>query len=309
MNVFRHYSDLGAIPHAVVTTGTFDGVHIGHQKIINDLKQRARAAGGQTVLLTFYPHPRMVLHPTDHGLQLLSTQEEKTRLLAKAGIDNLIIHPFTREFSRVTAVEYVRDILVNSLGTKELVIGYDHHFGRNREGNFDHLVELAPLYGFKVVEIPAQDIDDVNVSSTKIRKALLHGDVETANRYLGYRFPLSGIVSQGAGVGRTIGFPTANLRVPETEKLIPGNGVYATSVELGGKQYPGMLNIGVRPTVETEGKRTIELHIVGFEGDLYGQRINMEVVKHLRAEQRFPSLDALKDQLRTDRERTLEIIG
>lgn len=309
MNVYRHYEDLGSVPYPVVTTGTFDGVHIGHQKIINDLKQRAASAGGETVLLTFFPHPRMVLHPNDHGLQLLSTQEEKIRLLEKAGIDHLIVHPFTRDFSRVTSVEYVRDILVNNLGTKQLVIGYDHHFGRNREGNFEHLVELSPLYGFEVVEISAQDIDDVNVSSTKIRSALLEGDVETANRYLGYQYPLSGIVTHGAGIGRTLGFPTANVHVPDTEKLIPGNGVYAVEVLVDGKEFGGMLNIGVRPTVDNQGKRSIEVHVLNFEGDLYGKRIHMQVKHRLRNEQKFESLDALKDQLGIDRQRALQLLG
>ena len=293
----------------MVTTGTFDGVHIGHQKIINDLKARAAQAGGETVLLTFFPHPRMVLHPNDHGLQLLSTQQEKIDLLERAGINHLIVHPFTRDFSRITSVEYVRDILVNNLGTKELVIGYDHHFGRNREGNFEHLVELSPLYGFEVREIPAQDIDDVNVSSTKIRNALLEGDVATANRYLGYEYPLSGLVAKGAGLGRTLGFPTANVNVPDTEKLIPANGVYAVEVSIDGTIFGGMLNIGVRPTVDDNNKRSIEVHVLNFEGTLYGKRLNMRIQHRLRNEQKFPSLDALKDQLHLDRERTIELLS
>ncbi len=297
------------MPNAVVTTGTFDGVHIGHQTIIDRLSELAQKHKGETVLITFHPHPRMVLHPDDHGLQLLNTQEEKIERLAKAGIDHLVILTFTKDFSRQTSLEYVRNILVNAIGTSKLVIGYNHHFGRNREGSFEHLKEYGPVYGFDVEEIPAQDIDHVNVSSTKIRNALLEGDVETANTYLDYPYQLVGEVIEGHRKGREIGFPTANLQVGESTKLIPGNGVYAVRVALEGQILKGMLNIGVRPTVSDALDRSIEVHLFDFEGDLYDKKLKVWLIQRLRDEKAFSSMEDLKTQLQQDQKKALDLLS
>lgn len=286
----------------MVTPGTFDGVHKGHRKILSRLKERAEKSGGESVVLTFHPHPRIVLQGPDTNLRLLTTLEEKTLLLREAGIDHFIIHPFTKEFSRTNVIQYVRDLLVGKIGMKQLVIGYDHHFGRNREGNLENLLELAPLYEFEIEEIPAQEIDEVNVSSTKIRKALMSGDVELANQYLGYDYRLSGVVAEGHQQGREMGFPTANIVVKHPLKMIPERGVYAVRVQLDSKTYPGMLNIGVRPTMENAtSDQSIEVHLLGFEGELYHQTLTVEFVKRLRNEIQFGNIDELKNQLERDK--------
>lgn len=288
------------VPNAIVTIGTFDGVHIGHQQIIARLKEIAAAQQGQTVLITLYPHPRMVLFPDDNDLKLLSTQDEKIDLLRKYGIDHLVVIPFSKEFARNTSLEFVRDILVEKIGVKTLVIGYDHHFGRNREGSIEQLRELAPMFNFDVEEIPAQDIDSVNVSSTKIREALLLGDVETAKSYLGHPYSLQGTVVEGNKLGRTIGYPTANIEIGYKHKLIPADGVYAVHVQVAGATYGGMLNIGYRPTVSGT-TRSIEVNIFDFDQDIYNQPIKLEFEARLRNEQKFNGLDALKAQLATDK--------
>ena len=288
------------VNNAVVTIGTFDGSHIGHQKIIARLKEVATQYGGETVLITLYPHPRMVLFPDDNDLQLLSTQDEKIDLLCKYGIDHLVVIPFSKEFARLTSLEFVRDILVDKIGVKSLVIGYDHHFGRNREGSIEQLRELAPQFHFEVEEIPAQDIDHVNVSSTKIREALLNGEVETAKQYLGHAYSLQGTVVEGNKLGRTIGYPTANIEIGDKHKLIPADSVYAVHVLVGNERFGGMLNIGYRPTVDGK-KRTTEVNIFDFERDLYGQQLKIEFVARLRNEQKFTGLDALKEQLAQDK--------
>lgn len=292
----------------MVTTGTFDGVHIGHRRIIERMREVARKERGETVLLTFSPHPRTVLFPDDHGLQLLSTTDEKVALLEEAGIDHLIIHPFTREFSRTSSIDFVRNILVERLGTHRLVIGHDHHFGRNREGSFEHLKECGPLYGFEVEEIPAQEVDAVSVSSTKIRTALEKGDVITAAHYLGSDYRLSGHVVEGRQLGRTIGFPTANIRVNDPLKLIPAEGVYAAFAMVDGKKFGAMLNIGYRPTVHEGTARTIEVHLFDFEGDLYGASIELRFRSRIRDEQKFNSVDDLRAQLEKDREQALSML-
>jgi riboflavin kinase / FMN adenylyltransferase len=285
---------------AVVTTGTFDGVHMGHCKIISRLNEIAAKRGGESVLLTFHPHPRMVLFPDDHGLQLITTLEEKIQLLEEAGVQNLIIHPFTKEFSRITSIDFIRDILVNSLGTSVLVIGYDHHFGRNREGSFEHLRESGPLYGFDVEEISVQDVDEVAVSSTKIRKALLDGDLETANKYLAHPYQLSGTVIHGDKLGREIGYPTANMRVDNMNKLVPANGVYACYVLINDKKLKGMLNIGTRPTVNGQTKR-VEVNIFDFEEEIYGQQLVLELKGKIRDEKKFENMGQLKERLGVDK--------
>lgn len=302
MKIYHSAEEFKGCPHPVLTTGTFDGVHIGHKKIIKRLKEIAKRNGGETVMLTFHPHPRMVLFPDDDSLKLLNTQEEKIELLREAGIDHLVIHPFSMEFSRMKALEYVRDLLVNDLKVKTMVVGYDHHFGRNREGNFENLVEFGHIYGFDVEEISALEIDEVNVSSTKIRKALKEGNVKKAATYLGYNYPISGIVAHGDKIGTELGFPTANLNVEDKYKLIPAEGVYAVKVQLRGEEYPGMLNIGKRPTLSDSGAKRIEVNLFNFDDKIYDEKITLRLIDRIRDEQRFDSLELLSAQLDRDRE-------
>lgn len=300
LKVYHSIEEFRRVDGAVVTTGTFDGVHIGHRKIINRLNEIASKINGESVLLTFFPHPRMILFPEDHGLELITTMDEKIKLLEEAGIDNLIIHPFTREFSRTTSLDFIREILVEKIGTDVLVIGYDHHFGKNREGSFEHLRESGPLYGFQVEEISVQDVDDVAVSSTKVRKALLDGDVATAAKYLAHPFQLSGEVIHGDKLGREIGFPTANLRIKDETKIIPANGVYAVCVYVDENKFNGMLNIGMRPTVNGEIKR-VEVNIFDFDEEVYGSSITLQLVDRIRDEQKFENIEMLKQRLAIDK--------
>jgi riboflavin kinase/FMN adenylyltransferase len=304
MKVYTNIAEFKSVDNPIVTTGTFDGVHLGHQKIINRLKNLAKTENGETVLLTFYPHPRMILFPDDNELKLLNTLTEKTELLEKYGIDHLIIHPFTKEFSRLTSIEFVRNILVNSIHTKRLVIGYNHHFGRNREGSFEHLKEYGPLYGFEVEEIPAKDIDHIEISSTKIRKALLQGDVKTANAYLGHSYSITGIIVKGKQIGRTIGYPTANIEINDVYKLIPADGIYAVKVKHQNSSYLGMLSIGNNPTVEGKG-RSIEVNIFQFDKSIYEENVTIYFIARLRNEVKFDSLESLKNQLLKDKENAL----
>jgi riboflavin kinase/FMN adenylyltransferase len=307
MKVYTNIDDFKGVKSPIVTTGTFDGVHLGHQKLISRLKDVAREENGETVLLTFSPHPRMVLFPDDNELKLLNSLPEKIELLEKYGVDHLIIYPFTKEFSRLTSIEFVRNILVNSIQTKRLVIGYNHHFGRNREGSFEHLKEYGPLYGFEVEEIPAKDIDHIQISSTKIRNALLIGDVKTATNYLGHEYTLTGTVVKGKQLGRTIGYPTANLLINDQYKLIPGDGVYAVKIKHNNNYYGGMLNIGNNPTVEGKGK-SIEVNIFDFDKVIYGDEATIYFIERLRDEVKFKNLDDLKEQLAKDKKESLKLI-
>lgn len=300
VKIFQDFSSIDHIPNPVLTIGTFDGVHIGHQKILDQLNEEARKIGGQSVLFTFYPHPRMILYPESHGLKLIQTQEEKLRKLKKMGLQNIIVYPFTFEFSRLTALEFVRDYLVNQLHVKKLVIGYDHQFGKNREGSIDFLKDVSETYGFEVIEIPAQDIDEVNVSSTKIREALIDGNIELANEYLGEPFELSGEIIHGNALGRTIGYPTANIQVDSELKLIPGNGVYAVRVFLQDQCIDGMMNIGIRPTICGTHDISMEVHLFDFDKDVYGEKIQVQFLSKIRDEQKFIDTNALKDQLKKD---------
>lgn len=300
MNIYYDFSSISAIKNPVLTIGTFDGVHIGHKKIIDQLNEEASKIGGESVLFTFFPHPRMVIFPESHGLKLIQTQEEKLEKLKEMGLQNVIVFPFTFEFSRLTALEFVRDMLVNQLHVKKLVIGYDHQFGKNREGSIHFLRDVAETYEFEVIEIPAQDIDAVHVSSTKIREALNTGDIEKANDYLGAPFQLSGTVVKGKQLGRTIGFPTANIQLANDLKLIPQNGVYAVKVFYQNECLKGMMNIGVRPTIEGKNDPTIEVHIFDFEQTIYGDNLRVELFKKTRDEQKFNGIEALKNQLKLD---------
>ncbi len=308
MKVYHSLEEFKKLDNAIVTTGTFDGVHIGHQAILKRLVEFAKKEGGESVLITFFPHPRMVLQK-DLSIKLLNTVSEKISLLSKTGIDHLLVFPFTKEFSRMSSVDFVRDILVNKIGTKKLVIGYDHQFGRNREGSFSHLLEFGPVYGFDVEEISVQDIDDISVSSTKIRHALVNnGDVKTAGKYLGSLYHLSGNVVDGKKIGSKIGFPTANINIEEDYKLIPKDGVYVASLEIDKKHYYGMLNIGNRPTVKGKD-RTIEVNIFDFDMEIYNHEIKLCFIERLRDEIKFDSIDALKKQLELDMVDAKKIIG
>ena len=284
--------------HTVVTIGTFDGVHVGHQKIIERLVNAAKANNLESAILTFFPHPRMVLQK-DSDIKLINTIEERKEILRASGVDHLIIHPFTQQFSRLSAEEFVREILVNKLKAKRVIIGYDHRFGRNRTADINDLREFGHTYGFEVEEISQQEIEAVTVSSTKIRKALLEGRVERANRFLSYPFSLEGKIVKGRGLGRDFGFPTANLEVAETYKLIPKNGVYVVRTEIEGFPFFGMTSIGTNPTVGGTEK-TIETYFFDVEGDLYGKHLKIEMLTRIRDEKKFDSIDALKIALKQD---------
>ena len=299
MKVYKHLSEFNPIKNAVVTTGTFDGVHIGHQKIIHRVKEIAHQIAGESVIITFHPHPRLVLFPEDNHLKMLNTLPEKIQLLAASGIDHLIIIPFTKEFSRLSSVDFIQQILVDQIGTKKLVIGYDHHFGKNREGSFEHLKHYGPSYGFEVEEIPKQDINDVGVSSTKIRTALAQHHIEIANQYLGYTYAMEGIVVKGDQIGRSIGFPTANIQIQESHKLIPADGIYAVHIQWQSQTYKGMLYIGDRPTVQGS-KKVIEVNIFDFDKEIYDEQIQVKLIKYIRGDQKFDSLDALKLSIQQD---------
>jgi riboflavin kinase/FMN adenylyltransferase len=301
MNLYQSIDAFAKPEKAIVTIGTFDGVHLGHRKILNRINELAAVIRGESVLLTFFPHPRMILHPDDHGLQLLNTMEEKIYLLQKAGIQHLIIHPFSKEFSRTTATEFVRDYLVNKIGTKVLVIGYDHHFGRNRQGSLDELKELAAVYDFRVEEIPKQEIDAMAVSSTKIRKALLEGHLELANAYLTQPYMLTGSVTKGHARGKKLGFPTANLQIKEHYKLIPANGIYLAETSLDGdeKLLPSLVSIGHNPTFG-QNPVTIEVYILDFNREIYGMNLRVMLLQKIRDELKFENEEQLIAQMKAD---------
>ncbi|MGO3182543.1 MAG: bifunctional riboflavin kinase/FAD synthetase [Aequorivita sp.] len=283
---------------SVVTIGTFDGVHLGHKAILKRLVETAKKEDLDSVVLTFFPHPRMVLQQNS-DIKLLNTIHERTELLEETGLDNLVIHPFTHAFSRMTALQYVRDILVNSLKAKKIIIGYDHRFGRNRTANIDDLKEFGKTYDFEVEEISAKELDDVAISSTKVRKALETGDVETANNFLGYNFMITGEVVKGKAIGRTMNYPTANLKLKEEYKLVPKKGVYIVKSSIDNKNYFGITSIGSNPTVGGT-ERTIETHFLDFNEDLYGEEITIEFVKFIRDEAYFESIEILRQEIEKD---------
>jgi riboflavin kinase/FMN adenylyltransferase len=307
MKIYHNIDEFVPVKNAVVTIGTFDGVHLGHRKIIERIKQLAKISGGETVILTFFPHPRMILHPEDQGLKMINTMDEKAELLEQLGVDHLIITPFSRDFSNQTAEEYVRDILVNKIGTKKIVIGYDHRFGKDRMGGLAELQQMAPVYDFEVVEIPEQDIHDVAVSSTRIRNALLGDEIELANEFLGYSFFITGKVNRGDQIGRTIGYPTANILIEETYKLIPADGIFAVKVILNGQEHKGMGYIGHRPTINGM-TRNIEVNIFDFNRDIYTQDIRMEFLRYVRGDIKFTSLEDLTIQLGKDKEAVMALL-
>lgn len=307
MKIYHGIDDFTALQYAVVTSGTFDGVHLGHQKIFSRLREIASRNFGETVVITFWPHPRLVLHPQEENLKLLNTFEEKAELLKDQGIQHLIRIPFTREFSQLSSEQFIKDILVKTIGTRKLVIGYDHHFGKNREGSFDQLKLNGPRYGFDVEEIPPQEVDHVAVSSTKIRVALEEGDIDTANHFLGQAYRVTGRVVKGDRVGHTLGYPTANIDVDTKYKLIPRDGIYAAAVSHEHRTYGGMVYIGYRPTINGT-RRNIEVNIFDFDRDIYGETLTIYFHKMLRGDRTFEGLEAMKSQLAKDREDALAVL-
>lgn len=329
MKIYNHINEFSKLENAVVTIGTFDGVHFGHQKIISTLKEEAERINGETVILTFFPHPRMILHPEDHNLKLINTITEKAELLQDLGIDHLIITPFTRDFSNLSAEEYIKEILVDKIGMKAMVIGYDHRFGKDRSGSLQDLQQLSKVYKYNIQEIPEQDIADLAISSTRIRKALANGDVNEANELMGHSFTLNGKVIRGDQIGRTLGYPTANLFIEEGYKLIPADGIYAVEIDIPQKnkknknqvinnpfqiekpsenqtskveiqKFKGMAYIGHRPTINGMSQN-IEVNIFNFSEDIYHQNIRLKFLQFIRHDIKFESLEELKSQLAKDK--------
>lgn len=304
MNIYNSIEECLHLENAVVTLGMYDGVHIGHQTIIKQLNETANKFGGESVLLTFSPHPRKVIQP-DFQLELLSTLEEKENILEKYGLDNFIIHPFTKEFSQISSINFVVEYLIKKLNLHTLIIGHDHHFGKNREGNFEQLKVLSKEYGFNLIQLQAVEEDDIAISSTKIRNALTEGNIEFANKALNYNYPITGKVVHGDKIGRTLGFPTANLEV-DSNKLIPKDGVYAVDVFVDNKKYLGLLSIGYRETVTNSREHRVEVNILNFNKDIYGEIIRLEFRGRLRDEKKFNSLDDLISAMNQDKENAIK---
>lgn len=300
MRIVRQLNSDTRFNKPILTLGTYDGVHLGHQKIIRSLVEKAKNENKESVLFTFEPHPRKVLYPESYSVKLIDTVDEKLEKLEKLGLDTVILFPFTKEFSRLSAMEFVRDVLVNQIGISEMHIGYDHHFGKNREGSFSELQELGELYDFNVFQLPAISIGEIAISSTKIRNAILEGDVKYASELMGSNFMLQGKVVKGQQIGRTIGFPTANIDLQNTEKIFPKNGVYSAKAYLGDQVVFGVMNIGTRPTVANNGQVTIEIYLFDFKEEIYGQQIRVELMQHIRNEKRFEDITDLKNQIQLD---------
>lgn len=308
MKIYHNINEFTPVENAVVTIGTFDGVHMGHRKIVSKIVELAKASGGESVILTFFPHPRMILNPGDQDLKLITTITEKAELLEGLGVDHLIVTPFSRDFSNLSALEYIHDVLVARIGVKKIVIGYDHRFGKDRKGGLEDLQRLSREFEYEVLEIPEQDINDVAVSSTKIRTALLSDQVDLANQFLGYPFFITGKVIRGDQLGRQLGYPTANILIGESYKLIPADGIFAVTVDVKGQTYKGMAYIGHRPTINGM-TRNIEVNIFDFAEDIYDQQIRMHFHHFVRSDIRFNSLDALVAQLAVDRESVMRVLG
>lgn len=300
MRIFHSLDNLPEFNHTIFTQGTFDGVHIGHQKILETLVNKANEINGESLLLTFWPHPRLFLFPDDNDLKLLQTLEEKLEVLEKCGIDNVIVLPFTKAFSHILPLDYIKDFLVNQLNVNTIIVGYDHCFGRNREGDIALLNANANKYKFNVEEIPAKDIEHIAVSSTKIRNSLQNGDIDTATKYLGRYYSFIGKVVHGRKLGRTLGYPTANIEINEKYKLIPAIGVYAVKCIIDNITYNGMMNIGFNPTIVDKGF-SVEVNIFEFEADIYDKEITVLMVGKIRDEKKFDNLDTLVLSLQQDK--------
>jgi riboflavin kinase/FMN adenylyltransferase len=308
MKIYYSVDDFNPVKNAVVTSGTFDGVHVGHQKILNRLKEIAGDINGETVVITFWPHPRYVLKPGATPHLLLNTFEEKAELIKEQGIQHLLRIPFTKEFSQITSQEFIENILVKRIGTRKLVIGYDHKFGKNREGSFEQLSVNAPNYGFEVEEISRQDVDNIAVSSSRIRLALEAGDIDTANHFLGRPYSLTGRVVKGDKLGRVLGYPTANIDIDSNDKLVPAYGIYAVTVEHESERLKGMLYIGNRPTVDGTGM-VIEVNIFDFNKDIYGENLKVNLVATIRKDAKFDDLETLKKQMEADKVQALHALA
>ena len=309
MKVYHDIKDFRKIPNAIVTIGTFDGVHLGHQAVFKQMVDKARQIGGETVVITFFPHPRIVISPNDNRLRLITSQEDKIEHLRRSNIDNLIIINFTKEFSHTSSEDFIKDYVVRYIQPAILVIGYDHHFGSNRSGDFDTLSKLGMEFHFAVEKINEQDIEDITISSTKIRSALQQGDIKLANKLLGYSYSTSGIVTHGDSIGRTLGFPTANISIKPEYQLIEKTGVYATIAKVDGKDYPSMTYIGRRPTISNELPTSIETYIMDFDGDLYGKEIRVTFIDRVRDEMTFDNLERLKSQIQEDKTNIIRILS
>ena len=311
MNIYKNIIQARNIPNAVVTIGTFDGVHLGHQAIFKEMRRLAEAQGGETVVVTFHPHPRQVLNIGKETLRFICSTEEKLEKFEAAGIDHVVIIPFTKEFASTPSDQFIKQFILDRLHPAAIVVGYDHHFGKNRMGDWPMLCELSQQYGFQAVQVEAQYVQGVAVSSTKIRNALSVGNVKLANELLGYPYSVSGTVVVGNKIGRTLGFPTANLDIPDEYMMINNPGVYACRTEIEGKTYQAMANTGSRPTIgdRAAGDFIIEVNIFDFDGDLYGKTLKVWFVDRIRDEEKFPNLEALKAQLQRDREEAKKILS
>ncbi|MCB9033085.1 MAG: bifunctional riboflavin kinase/FAD synthetase [Chitinophagales bacterium] len=300
MRVFYGLDDLPQFKNAVLTIGTYDGVHFGHQQIIKRINEIAHDIDGESILLTFDPHPRLVLNPNDNKLKLISTIDEKIELLEQFGLDNLVIIPFSNELANTDAVDYIKHILIEKFHPKYICVGYDHHFGKDRKGNIKTLAQFAPTYHYTVEELWAQTVDEIKVSSTKVRDALLQGDIATANEWLSHPFTIKGKVIHGDKIGRILGFPTANIEVSNPHKLIPASGVYAVWVDIDDQRYKGALSIGYRPTVFDNSELTIEVFIIDFDANLYDKNLSFEFVTYLRPQIKFENWDLLQTAIEND---------
>lgn len=306
MQIHRSIDQLPPFKNAVITIGTFDGVHQGHKKLINALKEEAKLVGGQSIIITFHPHPRKILNPSE-PLQLINSLEEKMMLLSETGIDHVVIVPFTHAFAEQTAEAYMENFLLNKFHPHTIIIGYDHHFGKDRKGNFHFLKEKALQYHFRLMEIPKYIVDEIDVSSTKIRNALLNSKLDKANKLLGYAFFFEGTVVTGDQLGREIGYPTANIRYDDPDKIHLGHGVYAVAVQIDQISLKGMLSIGTRPTLKNSDEK-IEVNIFDWAEDIYGRNISISVKKYLRPQEKYNSMEALKEQLKIDKINSLKFL-
>jgi riboflavin kinase / FMN adenylyltransferase len=306
MQVYRSIDHLPSFTNSVITIGTFDGIHQGHRKIINALQQEAKRVNGESVIITFHPHPRKIVQP-EEPLQLINTLEEKIELLRKAGIDKLVVVPFTPAFSEMTADEYIEEFLINNFHPSSIIIGYDHHFGKGRKGNYQLLEQKAELFHYQLVEIPQHVLNEITVSSTKIRNAILASEIGAANELLGYPFFFEGEVVQGDQLGRTLGFPTANLHYTDADKIHLGHGVYAVMAEVEGEIYKGMMSIGTRPTL-AKSEEKVEVNLFDFDEFIYGKKMKVTVYQFLRQQEKYPSLDEMVQQLHKDKENSLAIL-
>tara|TARA_B100000427_G_scaffold327744_1_gene339196 strand:+ start:2632 stop:3570 length:939 start_codon:yes stop_codon:yes gene_type:complete len=310
LKVYNSTNDFFSAEPVVLTIGTFDGVHAGHLAVIDVLRRKAEEIGGKTALLTFQPHPRVILHPENHGLKLLNTMDERKVLLEKTGLDFLIIEEFNMNLARLTPLDYVKRVFAEGIKPTIVVIGDDHRFGRNREGDFSSLTQMGKMFGFEVIALDAEYIDDIRVSSTKIRDAIINGEIDHATMLLKNSFPMSGLVVRGDQFGRKIGYPTANLKLENDLKIIPANGAYAVWANTqDGRKFKAMLNIGIRPTVTMSEDVTIEVFLIDFDGDLYSQILNVEFVKRIRDEKKFEDFKDLKAALKNDEEVTRSILS